>query len=144
MNEVQVMRAEAEDFEEIYGFINVLENRTFDRVQQRLIFLDNIASPNNLYLIAKLEGKTVGFLSCHVQNLLHHSGPVAENQEIFVEPDRRNLGIGAKLVDVLKSIARSRDIIQLEVTSNQQREFAHHFYLNQNFVNTHKKFVLKL
>ncbi|MDN5212896.1 GNAT family N-acetyltransferase [Fulvivirgaceae bacterium BMA12] len=144
MSLIEIRHVENSDFEEIYEFICALENETFEKEQQRQILAQNLANANNVYLIALFEGEAVGFLSCHVQNLLHHNGLVGEIQEMFTKAEKRGLGIGRKLVDNLKAIARDRNFIQLEVTSNIARAFAHGFYEKQHFRNTHKKFVYKL
>jgi PhnO protein len=141
--EVEIRRAKDSDSSCIHNFIEILENQTFKKNEQEKIFLENLNNANNIYLIAEVENEIVGFLSCHVQNLLHHNGLIGEIQEMFVHENSRNLGIGHKLVNQLKNIAREKEIIQLEVTSNIKRKNAHSFYENQDFINTHKKFVCK-
>ncbi|WP_106792919.1 GNAT family N-acetyltransferase [Aquimarina sp. Aq78] len=141
--EVEIRRAKGSDFLSIHRFIEILENQTFKKEKQEKIFLENLNNQNNIYLIAEVENEIAGFLSCHVQNLLHHNGLIGEIQEMFVTESCRGLGIGQKLIDHLKSIAKEKEIIQLEVTSNIKRENAHSFYENQDFINTHKKFVCK-
>ncbi|WP_024770015.1 GNAT family N-acetyltransferase [Aquimarina macrocephali] len=140
---VEIRKAKDSDFSSIHRFIEILENQAFKKNEQEKIFLENLNNRNNIYLTAIVENEIVGFLSCHVQNLLHHNGLIGEIQEMFITESCRGLGIGQKLIDQLKSIAKEKKIIQLEVTSNIKRENAHSFYENQDFVNTHKKFVCK-
>lgn len=138
---VKIRAINENDFETVYDFINILENKTFEKEQQKLIFIENVNSRKNIYLLAVIRDEPVGFLSCHTQNLLHHGGLIGEIQEMFVNPNNRKTGIGNKLISKLKSLSKKRGIIQLEVTSNIKRELAHEFYERQNFINTHKKFV---
>ncbi|MBG6132863.1 PhnO protein [Aquimarina sp. EL_43] len=142
-SKIQIRKAKDSDFLSIHHFIEILENQTFEKEKQEQIFFENIKNHHNIYLIAVVENEISGFLSCHVQNLLHHNGLVGEIQEMFVTESCRGLGIGHKLINQLKKIAREKEIIQLEVTSNIKRENAHSFYKNQGFINTHKKFVCK-
>lgn len=144
MHQVKIRWVKTSDFQFIYECINELEGQHFDEKQQRNIFLENLANPRNIYLIATIEEEAIGFLTCHAQNLLHHSGLVGEIQEMFVTAKSRQLGVGKKLVEQLKTMAKERNILQLEVTSNLVRAKAHNFYQNQGFVNTHKKFVYQL
>ena len=72
----------------------------------------------------------------------NHGGPVGEIQEMYVEPDYRSHGVGKALIDRLKSIAKTKNWLQLEVTSGLQRGKAHDFYLREGFADTHKKFTL--
>lgn len=141
MRGVSIRPATEADFEAVYGFINLLEETVFDRDAQRRIFLDNLSQSRHIFLIAEIGGGPVGFLSCHVQLLLHHGGPVGEIQELFVSEAFRGRNVGKALTDALKAIAFSRGILQIEVTSGRRREAAHRFYEREGFPWTHKKFV---
>lgn len=140
---MEIRNATAADFETVYDFINRLEDDILDRERQRAIFADNLSNPNILYLLAFSGNEPVGFLSLHIQNLLHHGGPIGEIQEMFVLEGARSLGVGKKLIDEIKRFANERGILQLEVTSSFRREAAHRFYEREGFVHTHKKFTLK-
>lgn len=143
MEAVTVRLADKADFKIIYDFINLLEDDHFEEGRQRYLFEENLANPDILYLLTFEENEAVGFLSCHIQNLLHHSGKVGEIQEMFVAEKARRLGVGKKLLDELKAIAAAQNLIQLEVTSSLKRSDAHRFYERENFNFTHKKFTLK-
>jgi PhnO protein len=144
MEAIQIRAATQDDFEYIYEFINLLEDEVFDRQKQWEIYLENAGNPNNIYLVAWAHSLAVGYLSCHIQNLLHHGGLVGEIQEMYVNENGRGHGIGKLLIDKTKEIARARGVLQLEVTSGFKREDAHRFYEREGFVNTHKKFTHKL
>jgi PhnO protein len=140
---VTIRSASRDDFESVYEFINALEDETLDRETQWRIFDENISRPEHIYLMATIDGTPAGFISCHVQNLLHHGGAVGEIQELFVAEDVLSIGIGKMLTDRLKEIANERGVLQLEVTSGFKREDAHRFYAREEFGFTHKKFVFK-
>ncbi len=91
---MNIRRARVEDFKRIFNFINELENAEFEEEHQKEIFIENLSNPRNIYLVATVDEITVGFLSCHVQPLLHHSGLVGEIQEMYVSNSHRGLGIG--------------------------------------------------
>lgn len=141
MNPVDIRFATESDFESVYRFINLLENEVMDKTTQRALYLENVKHPDIVYLLAIVNEKPVGFLSCHVQNLMHHGGKIGEIQELYVDESARNLGIGKLLTDEIKSIAKSRNVIQLEVTSRLARTDAHRFYEREGFHFTHKKFL---
>lgn len=143
MKPVTIRFATAADFRSVYDFINLLEDEIMDETTQRQLFIENIARPDVVYLLAFADEKPVGFLSCHIQNLMHHGGKIGEIQELYVDESARNLGIGKQLTDEIKSIAKSRNVIQLEVTSRLSRTSAHRFYEREGFGFTHKKFLLK-
>lgn len=131
------------DFEAVYQFINQLEECVFPKESQHAIFLENLANPKHIFLIAEINQNPVGFISCHVQNLIHHGGLVGEIQEMFVDQKYRSQQIGKQLLDALKTIAKQKNILQIEVTSGFTREKAHAFYEREGFPHTHKKFVWK-
>lgn len=139
---MEIRRAILSDFESVYGFINELENDTFGKEQQCHIFTQNLAHPNIVYLLAFSQDKPVGFLSLHIQNLLHHGGPIGEIQEMFVLAEARSHGVGKQLIGEIKRIAKEKGVLQLEVTSSFKRDEAHKFYEREGFVHTHKKFTL--
>lgn len=131
------------DFEAVYQFINELEDYVFPKEKQHEIFLENLANPKHIFLIAEINQTPVGFLSCHVQNLIHHGGLVGEILEMFVDASYRSHHIGKQLLDELKAIAKENNVLQIEVTSGFKREKAHAFYEREGFPHTHKKFVWK-
>lgn len=141
METISIRPADTSDFETIYHFINLLEADTFDRSVQQQLFQENVSNPNIIYLLAFTENQAVGFLSCHIQNLLHHAGKIGEIQEMYVDEKARGLGVGKKLIDEIKAIAQQKKVLQLEVTSSFKREAAHRFYAREKFIFTHKKFT---
>lgn len=138
---IVVRMATINDFDDIYAFVNQLEAMVFDKAQQARIFQANLKNPDCIYLIACCDGRGIGYLSCHIQQLLHHGGSVGEIQEMFVEAGSRSSGVGQLLLNAIKQIAIDRGILQLEVTANLNRPHAHRFYEQASFKHTHKKFV---
>ncbi len=63
---------------------------------------------------------------------------------MYVIPEKRKIGVGKKLIDELKRVAKRNGIAQLEVTSNKERTETHRFYQREKFVNTHEKFTFQL
>ncbi len=133
------------DVDIVYQFINQLENTVFNFDIFKQYYLHNITVPDYIYLVAEDEtGKTMGFLSCHGQVLLHHLDMVFEIQELFVEEQYRNKKVGALLIEHLEEILKSRSHIFLEVTSNKRRTDAHRFYKRNGFDESHFRFTKKL
>ncbi len=144
-NQITIRKANQTDFDSIYQFVNELEGTTFRLESQKKAFVQNIKNKNNIYLIAEVNNKPIGFVSCHSQNLLHHAGQkIAEIQEVYVTPENRKTGIGKKMIDELKRVAKYNGIMQLEVTCNKKRTEAYRFYQREKFINTHEKFTLEL
>lgn len=138
---IKIAREEDVDF--VYQCICDLENESFDKTTFQKIYNDNIKNANIIYLIAYSE-KPVGFLSCHIQPLLHHCGLIAEIQELFVIEEKRNQKIGSQLLRELKEKLKDKNVQQLEVVTNMKRFDTHRFYERESFVRTSYKFVLPL
>ena len=142
--EIHICIATPNDFEAIYSFVNELENQTFNKEKQEYIYHQNIQQPNNIYLVAFDDHAAVGYISCHAQNLLHHSGLIGEIQEMFVTEKYRSSGIGKLLMENLIHLAKQKGYLQLEVTSGKRRVSAHRFYLREGFSESHFKFTRQL
>lgn len=105
------------------------------------VYRSNLSNLAVRYVVAESGDLPVGFASCHVQHLLHHAGPVAEIQELYVRPDYRSQGIGGQLVAYFIDLARQENWVKLEVTSNRRRKRTHAFYERLGFSWTSQKFV---
>ncbi len=138
--QTKIKRATLQDMEYVFAFITALEKEDFDKGDFLKIYKRNIRDKDNIYLLAWHQ-KPVGYLSCHIQNLLHHCGQVAEIQEMYVPIDKRGQGIGKAVLNELKGLLKKRNVNRLEVTSQVTRRQAHRFYLGENFRITSKKFV---
>ena len=140
---IAIRRARLKDFQTVYDFINELEDTVYNYDRQKEIYKANLSNKDNVHLVALDKEDIVGYLSCHVQLLLHHNGRVAEIQEMFVHREKRGGGIGKLLVDQLKLILQKQNVVQLEAASNNQRVSTHTFYQREGFIASHKKFVWK-
>ena len=138
---ILIRPASQNDADTVYGFLCELEETTLDPARFRAVFEHNLTNPMIHYLIAEQAGEAVGFVSCHVQYLLHHVGKVGEIQELFVSANHRNQRIGHQLIAALDALAAGQDFVNLEVTTNQKRGDTVRFYERESFRQTHLKLV---
>jgi (aminoalkyl)phosphonate N-acetyltransferase len=136
-----VRRAVVKDCKWIYKFICDLEETEFEYSNFEDLYIRNITNPENIYLVAEVEGLISGFISCHGQTLLHHGGRVFEIQELYVKEEFRDKGIGQLLIKNLESELSKLDYKSLEVTANRKRTKTHDFYRKMGFEFTHLKFT---
>jgi PhnO protein len=132
------------DFEAIYFLISDLTGHDMDKTMTRAVFLKNLSDPNIHYLVAEKETKIVGFISLHVQTLLHHNNPTGEIQELIILPEYRGAGVGGILMNEMEEIAHSLNLEEIELTTRITREKAQYFYRKIGYNHTHNKFVKKL
>lgn len=136
-----IRKAGPDDLEAVYRMICALSNKTFDRAGFSQVYSHNINSPDCFYCIAELERKAIGFISLHIQQLLHHCGPVGEIQEFYIDPDYRGKGLGTLLMNEIKSYATAQGVKSLEVASNKRREENVAVYERLGFQLSHNKFT---
>ena len=130
------------DFEAVYHFINALEDCVFPKESQHAIFLENLSNPKHIFLLSEINQIPVGFLSCHVQNLIHHGGLVGEIQEFFIHQNYRGKGIGRQLINEILQYADRNNLKSIEVTTNKRRVENVLIYENLGFGLTHNKFTI--
>jgi len=139
---MQIRKVEQKDMLTVYEQICLLEEFIFNINVFENIFNHNIKDENVLYYLAEShEREALGFISCHIQNLLHHCGKVAEIQELFVRQENRAEGIGQALVKFVEQELIALNCISFEVTAQNKRLQTHDFYKKMGFEQTHLKFT---
>lgn len=144
---IKIRKATQNDNLAIYDLICQLENTVFEYSLFEKFYFLNLQNPTIIYLVAELvienEGKVIGFLSCHGQNLLHHLSIVYEIQELVITTEQRGNNVGTKLIKFLeKSLLEiTKETLLLEVTTNKKRIQTHKFYKKNGFAETHFKFT---
>ena len=138
--DIHTRKAILSDADIVYSFVCDLENEVFDKSTFKALYEGNLAKPHHHYLLAIIDDKPVGYISCHGQVLLHHCGLVYEIQEMYVLPECRSKGAGKVLLEALLSIIDKEDYKLLEVCSSFKRTDAHRFYEANGFVKATYKF----
>ena len=141
-----IRKAQINDLESIFSLICELEGCSLDKEGFVKVYLHNISQANIHYLVmVELDReKIVGFVSVHIQHLLHHVSKIAEIQEIIVAKEFQGSGIGHRLFEKVKNISRENDCTQIEVCCNRKREKSHAFYEKLGMNQSHFKFTLEL
>lgn len=140
-NTPTIRKATAADLETVYQMICALRDEVLDLQAFSQVYLHNIDHPDCFYVMASLEDEPVGFISLHIQQLLHHNGAVGEVQEFYINPGYRGKGVGKLLMDVVKKQASARAVKSLEVASNKKRVENVQVYEKLGFRLTHNKFT---
>lgn len=140
----QIRKAKVDDLESIYNLVCDLEAFQMDKISFEKIFKKNIADPNVYYIVAQIDNRIVGFISIHVQYILHHSNSTCELQELNIAPELRGSGIGGLLMAEAEKVARGLNLEEIELTTKIHRERAQAFYKKLGYTHTHNKFVKKL
>lgn len=141
-SKLQIRKVKNQDLDFVYKSICELEKEKLNFEVFKEIFNENISNPNNLYLIVENENEGLGFISFHIQNLLHHCGKVGEIQEFFIHQNHRGKGIGRQLIEKIIQYAEENKLKSIEVTTNRKRVENVIIYENLGFTLSHNKFTI--
>jgi GNAT superfamily N-acetyltransferase len=89
-------------------------------------FLTDLAGSNHSFLfVAEYAGTTVGFISGELRegSPTFQARAWASVDDVFVEPDHRNLGVGRALLECVKEWAKEKgaDGVSLQVAAANER-----------------------
>jgi len=132
-----------DDLLNIYNLICDLEDEKMDLPFFEKVFTENLNDGNVHYFVAVAENCIIGFISLHIQHILHHNNSTGEIQELIISPHFQGHGVGTMLMHKVESLARELKLEELEITTRVYRERAQIFYKQLGYLNTHYKFVKK-
>ena len=132
------------DCRHVFELVNQLKTHPLPYEPFERIFIRNLNQEHIHYFVADNEGQLVGFISLYFSEVLHHTRPVAEIIELVVDESYRSRSIGEMLLNASIEISRAFNCEVIEVSSNNARERAHHFYIRNGFGRTHAKLTMQL
>jgi len=101
--------------------------------------------PNQLLLLAELDGRVVGMLQVtYIPGLSRRGAWRANIEAVRVDSSLRGRGIGGWLMGRALDNARKRGCRLAQLTSNRQRTEAHRFYERHGFTDSHIGYKLSL
>ncbi len=87
-----------------------------------------VSSEDAVVLVAALGDELVGFCTAYDELESVRFGRRVWVEDLAVDPERRSLGTGKRLLDAAKAWARARGASHLELDSAETRPDAHRFY----------------
>ncbi|MBL0728863.1 GNAT family N-acetyltransferase [Piscinibacter sp. HJYY11] len=101
------------------------------------------AAPGVRVFIFSLAGLPVGTYTLFILPLLAHSGaPEAVVEDVAVHPEAQGQGIGRRMMEHARELAREAGCYKLALSSNQKRVEAHAFYERLGFERHGYSFVV--
>ena len=99
---------------------------------------DDLIAPNGAFLLARRGGTPLGCAGLRVRPDgvgPHRVGPhrVGEVTRVFVVPSARRLGLGARLLAELETVARAYEIVRLELDTRDDLVEARRLYVHCGF-----------
>lgn len=132
------------DMESVYSLICNMEQKVLDKNEFKKIFIRQLKCNNRPLLIFEQNNEVLGTLNLRMEYQLHHCAKIAEIMELSVKEGFRSKGIGKALFDAACQLAKDYGCIQIEVSCNQLRTEAHHFYEREGMNKFHYKFSKNL
>jgi GNAT superfamily N-acetyltransferase len=94
-------------------------------------------------LVAVRDSNVIGMVTLHRTRFLHRR-PDGRIVSLVISESHRSRGAGAFLVKAAEAIFREWGCGRVEVTSGNQREGAHRFYLRSGYSIEAKRFIKRL
>lgn len=132
-----------EDIEECYELNKLIFNEEYGLEEVKNLYTrihDN--TENYRFLVAKVEGKIVGYTSVIMAyNLFDGNRPFMTLWWVGTHPDYRHKGIATELFKKIEEIAKENNCELIYFTSEKHRNGAHQFYQKMGYdMNKNKAF----
>lgn len=99
------------------------------------------ADPNQMMMLAMLDGETVGTIQLtFIPGLAALGAKRCLVEAVHIVPTHRNKGLGSEMIQWAIEQARERDCGMVQLTSNKKRLDAHRFYERLGFLKSHEGF----
>lgn len=140
---MEIRECQTNDVEAVYHLICQLKNKHMDYDRFVKAFESKIENNHVKYFVA-VEEEIIGFISIVIDYQLHHENQVATVEELIVNSNNRNQGIGKILLDRAIQYAKENNCEVIELTSSMSRIDAHRFYEKNGFTKGSYKFKMTL
>jgi ribosomal protein S18 acetylase RimI-like enzyme len=128
---ILIREANAEDADSVVRLIQQLGSESPITMDYVLTYLKGT---NNKVLLAEREGKVEGLLSYSVRPDLYHAGNSVLIEELVVDEDCRNKGIGGALITALIERLKNLDCKEVCLAVMPDNETAIRFYRSHELV----------
>ena len=139
-----IRNTKLEDLDGVFELLNELYENKIEYSEFAKKYKESLEN-NNFYEIVAIEkNKVVGVLISRVISMLAKKKNILFIDDLIVNENCRNKGIGKLLIKTATTYAISRDCGALELTSMIQNINAHRFYENNGFEKRQYKFKKNL
>ena len=144
MSDLKIRKIILDDLDEVYELMNILYEGKLKYNRFKDIYKLKLQDKNSYYIIAVEDDNIVGVLTAELQEKLHRERLQLFIEDLIVEEQRRNNGIGKALIENAVNYAKEKNCEVVELTSYKDNIKAHKFYENNGFINHSIKFKMYL
>ena len=132
-----------EEIDEVYSLTKKVFNESYDLDKIKALY-NRIHEDKKSYrfLVAKIDGKVVGYTSCSMSyNLFDGDKPFMTLWWVCTDENYRRQGIATLLLGKAEEIAKENDCDMICFISEDFREDAHKFYIKNGYNMNSKGFM---
>lgn len=135
-----IQRAEIEQAIDLIPLMHELGYDTSrNTIEIQLGYYDS--SDRSTVFVALVGAKPIGLISGHLIPALHQPGNIGRITSLIVSQKFRSMGIASKLMEELEAWFLSNNCLRFEVTSGEQRDTAHRFYVSRGYALSSSRFL---
>lgn len=128
------------DLDDVFKLLNQLYENKIKYEKFKEIYKIKLEDKNSYYIVAIENDKIIGVLTSELQTKLHRAKKQSFIEDLIVDENYRNRGIGKALLQNAIDYAKENDCEVIELTSYIKNENAHRFYLSNGFIKHSYKF----
>lgn len=141
---MKIRKIKLEDLDSVFELLNELYENKIEYSKFTEKYKESLEDSSFYGVVAIEENKVVGVLISRVINRLAKKKNILFIDDLIVNEQCRNTGIGKLLIQTATTYAISKDCEALELTSMIQNINAHRFYENNGFEKRQYKFKKRL
>jgi ribosomal protein S18 acetylase RimI-like enzyme len=117
----------------IYLLEQLWIGKQIDLIAVKQVIERGLNNDHQVYICATDNDKLIGYCSLTIKNNLWMLANLGNVDELVVDSEHRNQGIGKMLICEIEKIAKSHGCKRLELDSAFHRTIAHEFYERSGF-----------
>jgi ribosomal protein S18 acetylase RimI-like enzyme len=134
MKNLQIRFCVEDDYAAIFELLKQLwidKQLNYQALQS--VYENALKADRQKLIIGLIDNEIIGFCSLTIKNNLWQGGNLGHIDELVVDKNFRECGIGKKLMDEITKIAKENHCKQIELDSAFHRKKAHQFYENAGY-----------
>lgn len=132
---MKIRRAEPKDYArvmELYTGLVEDDTRFVEPGNDSFDFI--ISAKNRALFVAEDDGDLIGIAGVSTRRVVRYKEPIAQLEELYVDPQSRTKGTGRALVEAAEGFAREQGCNRFYIESGYKNEPAHSFYERIDYI----------
>lgn len=131
---MNIRKIKLEDLDDVFRLLNELYKNKIQYDKFKEIYHQKLNDANSYYIVAIVNKKVVGVLISELQVQLHRAKKRGYIEDLIVDENYRNKGIGKSLLENAVNYAKDNDCEVVDLTSYITNDDAHRFYEKNGFI----------